>query len=344
MSCPPRSDQDKIKQAPNYLGSIVDSMGITSCKKSNQRDTSELLIEGELDIGPGGLGGKASMSAQGKTESVRSNSIGCEQVTAIAKTNIDTIDKVKCTLNETKGSISNVVKAYNKVKILGEEIDTTRCTGGFKIDQKNKIKINSSISFTPQQVEKMVDDVVKTVKDTADILSKSESGYAATEQGQKTIKNIVEQSNTSDYKANIKKTILEITNVGEAGNEIELGSDKTKKVILGGANCTIEQGNIIDVMATMVISDVLNQTFEQFKTENLEYMDKVVNESKTEGVGEFKDLQSMFVSKGKQWMYVIIGVGVVIVLIVVLILVFKMISGKSSDNNSSESSDVETSE
>ena len=72
MSCPQKSDQEKIKQAPNYLGAIMDSMGIESCKKSNSRDTTQVMMEGDLKIGPGGLGGGASFSAQGKTESLKS--------------------------------------------------------------------------------------------------------------------------------------------------------------------------------------------------------------------------------------------------------------------------------
>jgi hypothetical protein len=334
MSCPQKSDNEKIKQAPNYLGPIMDSMGIESCKKSASRDTSEAKVEVEVDT----ILADTTASAQFKTESVKSQSVGCEQIVAMAKTNIDVVDKVKCTLNETKGSITSHVKAYNDVQIQGEDILLDCGKNGFRVDQVNKIKINSELGISASQMDKMVEDITKSVKDTAEVLLSSDSGFGATEQGQKTIKNIVNQTQTSDYQAQIKKTIMEIANNVDAGNTLKLGSEKTKKVTIRGESCFISQSNVIEIMSKLIINDVMQQTFETFKKENEEYMDKISNDSKNEGQPEYNPLKSMFDSKNEKWLYIALAVGGIIVFIVIIYIIFTFSGKKSSSIKTYEDS------
>ena len=341
MSCPQKSDNEKIKQAPNYLSSIMDSMGVESCKKSASRDTSEMMIEGSMDIGPGGLAGSMDMSAKAKVESVKSNSVGCEQIVAMAKTNIDVVDKVKCTLNETKGSISNNIKAYNDVEIQGEDILLDCGKNGFRVDQVNKIKINNELSISASQMEKMVEDITKSVKETAEVLLSSDSGFGATEQGQKTIKNIVNQTQTSDYQAQIKKTVMEIANNVDAGNKLKLGSEKTKKVTIRGDSCFISQANVIEIMSKLIINDVMQKTFETYKKENEEYMDKIKNDSKSEGQPEYKPLKSMFDSLNEKWLYIALAIGAVIIFIIILYFIFRSSSSSRSYSSSNYEDDDE---
>jgi hypothetical protein len=328
MSCPQKSDQEKLKQAPNYLTPIMDAMGIESRKKSASRDTSEFKAEMEVDT----FFTDIDVSIQMKKESVKSNSVGCEQVVAMAKTNMDVVDKVKCTLNETKGNITTNVKAYNDVEIQGEDILLDCGKNGFRVDQVNKIKINNELGISASQMDKMVDDITKSVKETAEVLLSSDSGFGATEQGQKTIKNIVNQTNTSDYQAQIKKTIMEIASNVDAGNVLKLGSEKTKKVTIRGESCFISQSNVIEIMSKLIINDVMQQTFETFKKENEEYMDEIKSKSKSEGQPIYESLKSMFDSLNKKWLYVALAIGGLIIFIIIIYFIFTRIGSNSSNS------------
>jgi len=312
-----KSDTEKIKAIPNTVGNMAAAAGIQSCKTSASNTDTEFSAQASLDLGPGGMLGSANASLQGKSQTITSNSTGCETVVAMAKINMDVVDKVKCTLSESNGKINNNAKAYNSIQITADDL-TMNCTGGLNINQKNKITMNSKASISSSQMSTMVSDITKSVKDMTSVLSSSTTGFGATPQGQKTLQNITNQANTSDYQEQVKNSILSIANAADAGNSLVLGGGK--RFMLSGSSCNINQENVIEVISSLIINDVLNNTFAEYKKQSDEYMNTVVSKSVSEGQPKIEGLKSMFDSQADKWKNIAMVVGGVIVLIIVIIV------------------------
>jgi len=334
MSCPPKSDIAKAEAIPNTVGTMAAAAGIESCKTSGSNDSTEFKLEAEIDA----MLVSGSASAQGKTQSVKSNSVGCEQVAAIAKATVDVTDKIKCTLNESRGSISNNAKAFNSINFAADNVNIKCGAGGLNIDQRNKIKINTSAAITNQQMNTMVTDMVNTIKDTTDILLSSKTGFAATPQGQKTLQDISAKTVTGDFQAQIKKSINEISNVAEAGNSFTLGPGPGKNfptsITIDGGNCQINQSNILEIMASMIVNDVLSNAFQDYKTQSTEFMNNVISEAESEGQPEIEPLKSMFESQGEaraKWLTPLI-IGIVVIVVAIIVGIIAKVVLKSGSN------------
>ena len=333
MSCPPKSDMEKVKAIPNTVGNMAAAAGIQSCKTSASNDSTEFSAQASLELGPSGMLGSADASLQGKSQTVTSNSVGCETVVAMAKINMDVVDKVKCTLSESNGKINNNAKAYNSVKITADDLTMDCGAGGLNINQKNKVTMNSKASISSSQMSTMVNDITKSVKDMTSVLSSSTTGFGATPQGQKTLQNITNQTNTSDYQEQVKNSILSIANAADAENELVI--DGRKRYKLTGGQCNINQENIIEVISSMIITDVLNNTFAEYKKQSDEYMDNVISKSESEGQPKIEGLKSMFDSLGDaraKWLTpLIIGIVVIVVAIIIGIIVLAIKPGSNKE-------------
>ena len=276
--CPPRKTEELAKDLPDTFASTMNAMGIESCKTTQNSESWNMAAAGEMEI-MGGLGGSASVAMNANGLKTGSSSVGCEQVLAIAKKNLDVVDKVKCTLQDTYLAISQAVSVMNEVAIdVGGNFEPV-CD--FTIDQQNKVTLAANITFSETAKQQMTDILDENIKDVTKALQESKSGYGATPEGAKMLEDINNKSIHGDYKADIKKIVETTSQLATENNKVTIKVRGDFKP--GGKYCKISQSNIAEFVASILLNQTISQVFSDYGKKVNEYA--VTHQQEAENAG-----------------------------------------------------------
>lgn len=272
-TCPPKTDLEKVAEMPDGLDKTMTAMGVESCKTTANSAESNYAAGANLTVKIPLASATATVYSSGGSLETATTSVGCEQITAIARSSVDVTDRIQCTLKSSVLDSSQVGKAYNSVKFFAGGDMNLICDNGFKVDQKNQIKLSSSISFTQEQMRDVERTIIDGLKQTADIIKNTETGWGATPEGQKYIEQTQEKITKGEYDANITENMNKISQYASGTNELVF--EATGNYTLRGSQCTISQDNVVELIADIVYSDCSNNVFKEFYEKTREYDTKM---------------------------------------------------------------------
>lgn len=282
-TCPPQNADQMAKDLPDNLSGTMQSMGIESCKTTQNSDSWKMAGAARMSAGLGLLG-EATMSMSAGGLKTASSSTGCEQVLAISKKNLDVVNNITCVLNKTYMDTSQAVKEMNSITldIAGDYAPTCDVT----IDQQNKVKLSATTTFGDDQIENITNKLNDNVKDVASVLQTSTTGYGATPQGSKELQDIYNKSVHGDYKAQIKDTVMKMTQIADQTNTLTLHVGGNYRP--AGKFCTISQSNVAEFVANQLINQTLTDHFQDYTTKMTEWDSNNTQAAVNTGAPELK--------------------------------------------------------
>ena len=307
-----------------FAGAMAEGAGIESCKTSSSQSTSQTELQGEAEADAlMGLAGSMEMSFQAKTrtDSAEAATAGCEQVAIMAKRNLDTIEKIKCVMTQNQSAINIVGTSLNSIRFEVDDMQLL-CSEGFNLNQRANVKVVSTNSFSDSQIQDITDTLVDTAKQNAETLLESKSGFGATPQGQKVLEDIVSKTQTTDYKQQVRQSVLSTTINLSAQNEVIF---KGKKLILNSKKqCSINQDAALDIVATSMLNSVMQNTFKEYTEKVREQVSKLEGKSESAGfAAPPEDISFSMTGNQKMWTYIGIAAVVVIVLAIGAFFIFR---------------------
>jgi len=266
-TCPPKTDLEKVAEMPDGLDKTMNAMGVESCKTDTSKDEYNYAMGGKMEVNIPLAGASVEVHSTGGGMTTASSSVGCEQITAIAKSSVDVTDKIKCTIKSSVLDSSQTAKAYNRVEFKVKNLNLM-CDDGFNIDQRNKVTLKSSISFSADQMKDVESTIKDGLKQTSEIIKNTETGWGATPEGKKYIEQTQEKIVKGEYDASITENVMRIAQYAEGENVLKFEGDV---MTLRGKQCQISQENVLDLVSEMVYNDSIRDVFKEYYEKTREY-------------------------------------------------------------------------
>jgi len=264
--------QIKVEDIESTAPSILRSMGATKCSTRSTYSEDSLRTTGLLDL----VGGVQSQSKSNSVETV-----GCEQIAIQTAFFLNLKNSIVCITNRQINEANVSQATINSIKFerIGElNISCNK----FILDQSINVKAITSIAYTTNETTQIADLLKAYVDNTVDLAAKSQQGLGGTAAGQKIINDIKNINNSNTYISKIQdfqsRTKISYTQA----NEIVFADIGV--VNLTAEQCTLKQTNIVDIMTTLLIDNVLSDIFKTITegTSKTEYKAELAQ--KSEGI------------------------------------------------------------
>jgi hypothetical protein len=257
---------------PNGLGDYLTKSGIGICKTSYGHEEGKIATD--VSLGSVGFFAGPRVKAEAGFIKTRGTTEGCEQVIAQANQYNNTILNVKCTLSKHVTSATNRIAVVNKINAEGAKLECKN----INFLQTINIKSLAATSFSDQSLNDITDNIINGLDETAQLMQNSESGFGATPQGSKFLKESKTNLFTDNSKKDIKETITTTLNSIFANNELNI-----KNINFSAENCNFTQDVIIEVVATTLVDTVFSNFFSSYIEAQKKSLDKIEQVSKNAG-------------------------------------------------------------
>lgn len=237
------------KDIESTAPSILKSMGTTKCSTSSTYS--------EDAFGTTGLA-SAVVGVQSQSKSNSVETVGCEQIAIQTAYYLSLKNSIVCITNRQINEAKVGQATINSIKFerIGElNINCNK----FILDQSIDVKAITSIAYSTKETTQIADLLKAYVDNTVDLAAKSQQGLGGTAAGQKIINDIKNINNSNTYISKIQqfqtKTKINYTQANEIVFE-DIGI-----VNLTADQCTLKQTNIVDIITTIMIDNVLSDIF-----------------------------------------------------------------------------------
>lgn len=252
----------------------------------------------------GGMGQYGPINVSGSQTRYNDITFGCQAIQTVAQTYKVAQRNISCVLNQSCNKQINTVNANQLINIKCKEI-----IGG-NMSQFMNIRLVAQFSLTDDEVN-LINNAVKDVsKQLSEIVQNTSSGHFKGDEGQRLAQELKVKIEQTDYKAQIKQSIVEFNNALDAGQVIDITGKK--RCIFNDITQTLQ----IDMFASSIINTALKNEFGSlFET---------INEQETKAIQKTQKSESQTIT------YIVIAVVTLLVIIVLGIIIYK-ISSKKAD-------------
>jgi len=313
QKCPEAEKIPSAADAAPYTKGMVEATGSQACRTEAGSEQSTFAFAfGGGGIGPGFIGGLGGGGGGASMKST-SNTLGCEQISAIAQRNYQTAQKIKCIINQKQQNTNVSAAAINNINFESTDGGIYLNCGdqGLKIKQGIRLKIVNTQQFSDETIQDITETVELAAKQNIKQLQESKVGFGATPQGQKVLQETFNKIDSKDIKAQVQQAVVESNTTIDAKNNVQIKSKKD--INISGKECDINQDISLDILAQTIINSVMKNTFTEFFKASSEATSESTQKSEAEGMPD------LFKSIGM----IIGGIVALIVVLIIIYMVFK---------------------
>lgn len=320
--CKTKTDAQAPVSAPD-LAEYLKAIGAQAC--TTEHASSQTNVD--TRVGAGNIFAKIQVDGSVHTNVESGSSIGCEQILAESNIYRDTVNNVKCTLAKISSSAKNQMQTTQELKIGGKDCPSTptiKCTT-FSAKQSITADTSALATLSTEDVTKISSIIQDGLKQITNSKLKNDTGWGATPEGQKVLKNIQADLVKNDVQNKISKLSTDALN-----SSINFQSQTWCANIDINGPCGFDQTMVLTQVAKSMVGASFDNWFtSDIKTEMIQQqtddLDAKSGAAPTAAPANFKPFDSDS--------SIFAMLGGIMCFIILAVLAYKLLSSKEATQN-----------
>lgn len=240
--------------------------------------------------------------------------VGCEQLTVAAVRFVQTKKSIMQVLNCVCTNLDLQAAAINNFDLVAYNSEL-KCN--VVVNQTINVKMVATNEVTneiKQEIQRVTTEFISMATDAL-LATKTEAG--AVVQGQKAFSSVSQELNSEETTQQISENITKMMQTATTGNTIRM---EIHDSILSGSQCTFDQDIVLNLVATNILSSVMDTFFKSDSFTAAMTEIKQSTEQEATGVATIVEEQGK-AAAGSQKLMIIAGIIVAVIILIIIIII-----------------------